>query len=602
MSSSALFKRNPSLIGRSPSLGRLSRNPSLGSFRGTGGAAVESERKADLCRRFSPHSPLGCDESCAAAGRQPYRRSQKGECRITFIGKTLGKGTFGSVRQVYDRQRGVPLVLKTVSLKVQRNLHGGPYTARAFPFSEIDVMGRLRSCYTPALMDVIASAQCTDLPLPEETVGIAMPLAANSLKSLIDDESVYFEAEQLRSLIYSMALATYLLHENNFLHRDVKPANFLCTDDESSVFISDFGLSCRLLYPEETLSLATVEGTARFMAPETAQKSQYSKKSDCFSLGMSLIELIVKPSVVAPLPPLEEAVAVAGPEPSEAEQRDYLLAALARFGFVGDAPARELARRIIALTSSDPEKRGELRSFLALPIFGGLAPERLAVVIAPHSHRPGSWDAGALWECLSMAAYDEARWVSHVLVFDLAQRVVAAGQDALGRRAGLTGLVSSSFERASASDDRFSGFEAALFALCSVASVCPQLGLEGLANFWISKAALSRADGGYGIDNLMGRFVAMAASEDYILEDLQTLSAIENKDDRVMMHYLVMSPRYLELKGNLRASVAAVRQTAGLRGDEPISLEELAGFDLREEYRSLGQENEEIARAIADLP
>ncbi|KZV52352.1 G-type lectin S-receptor-like serine/threonine-protein kinase-like [Dorcoceras hygrometricum] len=96
---------------------------------------------------------------------------------------------------------------------------------------------------------------------------------------------------------YNIALGTArglaYLHtgcEHKIIHCDVKPENILL-HDKSQVKISDFGLS-KLLSPEESNLFTTLRGTRGYLAPEWLTSSAISDKTDVYSYGMVLLEII----------------------------------------------------------------------------------------------------------------------------------------------------------------------------------------------------------------------------------------------------------------------------------------------------------------------
>ncbi|KAG8897753.1 MAP kinase kinase (MEK) [Tulasnella sp. 403] len=81
---------------------------------------------------------------------------------------------------------------------------------------------------------------------------------------------------------------TYLYDVHRIIHRDIKPSNMLC-NSKGEIKICDFGVSGELIN-----SIAdTFVGTSTYMSPERIQGAQYSVKSDVWSVGISLIELVL---------------------------------------------------------------------------------------------------------------------------------------------------------------------------------------------------------------------------------------------------------------------------------------------------------------------
>lgn len=92
--------------------------------------------------------------------------------------------------------------------------------------------------------------------------------------------------EIMRQLTSALAHA----HHNQIVHRDIKPQNVLM-DAEGNVKISDFGIAMALSATSYTQT-NSVLGTVHYLSPEQARGGTANKKSDIYSLGIVMYELI----------------------------------------------------------------------------------------------------------------------------------------------------------------------------------------------------------------------------------------------------------------------------------------------------------------------
>ena len=91
-------------------------------------------------------------------------------------------------------------------------------------------------------------------------------------------------------LAESVCDALAVAHAHGVIHRDVKPANIMVTRN-GQVKVTDFGIA-RMTSNETVAQTAAVLGTASYLSPEQAQGGPIDQRSDLYSLGCVLYEML----------------------------------------------------------------------------------------------------------------------------------------------------------------------------------------------------------------------------------------------------------------------------------------------------------------------
>ena len=99
------------------------------------------------------------------------------------------------------------------------------------------------------------------------------------------------DPQQALGYVRQMAAALGALHEVGVLHRDVKPGNLLLREDGSAAFI-DFGLARQLRLESDITGIGAIFGTPHYMSPEQGHGSPLDERSDLYSLGVVLYEML----------------------------------------------------------------------------------------------------------------------------------------------------------------------------------------------------------------------------------------------------------------------------------------------------------------------
>ena len=260
--------------------------------------------------------------------------------RVETDHKELGNGCFAmrEIDYVADEENVDKFVLKEISIQGEKQLHEArqegrllsqlnhPNIIRYFDSFESSVTGNLCLVmeYCPGGDVAAVIRQRRGTPFPEQQIVL------------------WFQ---------QLASALNYLHQRKILHRDVKTGNIFVSADSSILKLGDFGVAKVL---EKAGQMArTCVGTPGYLSPEICVRKQYNSKSDIWSLGCVLYQLMT-------LHP-----------PFTGRNMNQLLTAIVR-GHFAPMPSRysyELRQTVATMLRRNPEDRPSACTLLKKRLF-----------------------------------------------------------------------------------------------------------------------------------------------------------------------------------------------------------------------------------------
>lgn len=191
-------------------------------------------------------------------------------------GRLLGVGGMGEVYEGYDR-----LLARRVAIKVLLDPynHDPRFVARF----EREAQAAARLVH-PNIVGVY------DVGMQDGTHFIVMEhVKGTTLRELLEERT---RLAPLRAIHLTVQVCSALAsaHAHGIVHRDIKPSNIM-VDEHDRVKVMDFGLAFGAAWVHITKP-SDVLGTAKYISPEHARRDAVDARSDLYSLGVCLYELL----------------------------------------------------------------------------------------------------------------------------------------------------------------------------------------------------------------------------------------------------------------------------------------------------------------------
>ncbi len=206
---------------------------------------------------------------------------------IYFIRERLGSGGMGEVYRAIEFNSSTQ-TLREIAVKFNRDLDS-PQKIQRFQ-REVQILMQLQNPHLTTIYNYIEIKR-SDLIT---TQFIAMELLrGKSLEELLRDGPLplYDAIEIYRQVAMALSEA----HEKGIIHRDLKPSNIILInnpEDPPFTKLIDFGLSKHLFITSPLSSSGVILGTLWYMSPEQARGEEIDQRSDLFSLGVILYQML----------------------------------------------------------------------------------------------------------------------------------------------------------------------------------------------------------------------------------------------------------------------------------------------------------------------
>ena len=199
--------------------------------------------------------------------------------RYEIVGE-LGRGAMGIVYKAVD-----PVIGRTVAVKTIRLSEEGTGLNRAELLARFQTEARAAGLLTHPNIVVVYDAGEED-----GLYYITMELVEGKSLQVLLDGGHSFPLPRTLRIMDQTCSALQFAHERNVVHRDIKPANLMLAADDT-VKITDFG-TAKILQFGSTQQTSHVMGTPSYMSPEQVKGRGVDGRSDIFSLGVMLYEMI----------------------------------------------------------------------------------------------------------------------------------------------------------------------------------------------------------------------------------------------------------------------------------------------------------------------
>ncbi|MCH8059822.1 MAG: protein kinase [Proteobacteria bacterium] len=192
----------------------------------------------------------------------------------------IGKGSTGMVYLSHDPYYRRDVAIKVYNIEEDADADRAKISRKMF-FNEAHMVGMLQH---PNIMPIYdAGEEDGKYYVVTEHIQGARTLAAYCRPDNL------LRVDDVVEIIYKCAKALHYAHGRGVIHRDIKPSNLMLTID-NDVRIIDFGIA--IVNDSDVSRIEGIAGSPSYMSPEQVQSEELTPRSDLYSLGAVMYELL----------------------------------------------------------------------------------------------------------------------------------------------------------------------------------------------------------------------------------------------------------------------------------------------------------------------